>query len=156
MGNWDEYEDNDEFEGDEQQGGIKAVRAAQRKAAKEAAELREANAKLQAQLSRFTLTSVLEEKGLNPRLAKWMVKDGVDGSDEAAVSTWLEENAEDFGGSSPSSEPEPENEGAAQLAAMRNAEQNALPSGKTDELIRRIKESDGSPAAINAVIMGAK
>lgn len=157
MGNWDEFED-EEFENEQEQGGIKAVRAAQRKAAKEAADLREANAKLQSQLARFTLNDVLTQKGLNPKLAKWMVKDGIDGSDESAVTTWLTENANDFGLSSPSAGQEPPNdEGAAALAAIRNAEQNALPSeDKMAEITRRIQESDGSPAAINAIVMGLR
>lgn len=136
MGLYDDDEGYDDFdEGTGQKPtGIQQLRAAQKKAAKEAEALREQNAKLHAQLTRFTLRDVLEKKSLRPGLARAMVADGVDASDDNAINQWLANpsNQEDYafslaqGGGSPQGQSG--SNPAADFAAFQNAQSNALPA----------------------------
>jgi len=64
---------------------------------KEKTEALDGKAAAEGKLTEYTLKSTLADKVSNPdRAAKFLAKDGVDTSDEAAVSAWLEENSDLF------------------------------------------------------------
>jgi hypothetical protein len=82
------YNDYDGFEDDENEDGShgpKARATRRRLAAKRNKELEAQLAKLTSQLAERTLKDVLESKGLNPALGRFIIKDGIDATDQAAV-----------------------------------------------------------------------
>lgn len=146
------YDDFDGFDDDENEGqgqGMAQVRAAGKAAAKRAKELEAQLAKLTAQLGERNLKDVLESKGLNPALGRFIVKDGIDATDTAAVDAWLGENGSLFGfkptdaNSTPAEEQSPESDGLEELAAaqaqMQNASLGALPNDRAAQARTEIK-----------------
>lgn len=143
MGQYDGFgfEDNP----NEQETG-KTLREARDAAAKEAREAKAELAKLQSQLTERNLKDVLQEKSLNPGLAKWIAQDGIDGSDAAKVDEWLTQNAELIG-YKPQDQQSSEGQGApdaraAEFARMQAAQANALPAGQLSEAFAAIKGAD--------------
>lgn len=68
---------------------LKEQNAAFEKAQEQIASLTKANAAT-------SLSSILKEKKVSPRIAKWIAKDEVEPTEEA-ITKWLSENGEDFG-----------------------------------------------------------
>lgn len=140
---FDGFEDENEFEGQ----GMAQVRAAGKAAAKRAKELEAQLAKLTAQLGERNLKDVLESKGLNPALGRFILKDGIDATDTAAVDAWLGENGSLFGfkpaDATPAEEQAPEPDGLEELAAaqaqMQNASLGALPNDRAAQARTEIK-----------------
>lgn len=140
---FDGFEDENEFEGQ----GMAQVRAAGKAAAKRAKELEAQLAKLTAQLGERNLKDVLESKGLNPALGRFILKDGIDATDTAAVDAWLGENGSLFGftpaDATPAEEQTPEPDGLEELAAaqaqMQNASLGALPNDRAAQARTEIK-----------------
>lgn len=140
---FDGFEDENEFEGQ----GMAQVRAAGKAAAKRAKELEAQLAKLTAQLGERNLKDVLESKGLNPALGRFILKDGIDATDTAAVDAWLGENGSLFGftpaDATPAEEQAPESDGLEELAAaqaqMQNASLGALPNDRAAQARTEIK-----------------
>lgn len=155
---FDGFEDENEFEG--QGNGMAQVRAAGKAAAKRAKDLEAQLAKLTAQLGERNLKDVLESKGLNPALGRFIVKDGIDATDTAAVDAWLGENGSLFGfkptdatpAEGGSAEPDGLEELAAAQAQMQNASLGALPNDKYAQARTEIKGSktiDEAQAALD-------
>jgi hypothetical protein len=59
-------------------------------------------------LTEISLTAALTAKGVNPKAARFIVKDGVDASDETALSAWLDENSDLFPAAAPEAADPPE------------------------------------------------
>jgi len=163
--------DNDgfDFEDDERDSkSPKELRDAQRAAAKRAKELEAQVQQLSKQLAERNLKDVLEDKGLRPGLAKWIAKDEVDTSDQAAVEAWLVANQEEFNyslgdGSSNDSDDdagsdEEQDDTAAEFTRMQAASNGALPPNKYVEAEAQIKKAgatggvDGSLPEIQAAL----
>lgn len=167
---YNDYDGFDDDELDEGQGGSpKALREAQKAAAKRAKELEEQVNKLTSQLAERNLKDVLESKGLNPALGRFIIKDGVDATDQAAVDAWLGENGSLFGfkpqDASPAGEPEgpadfdvaadPTGELAAQYARMQSASQGALPNDRFQQATTELsgaKSLEDIQAVLNRAI----
>lgn len=153
MGQYDGFEFEDE--NGEQLSG-KALREARDKAANEAKELKKQLDALQAQLTERNLKDVLQEKSLDPRLARFMKADGIDGSDPAKVDSWLSENGELIG-YQPKQAPEAPREAdplADEFTRMQNAEVNALPAGTLSEAMSAVQKAE-SFADVNAALRRA-
>lgn len=144
--------DYDGFDYDDEERDAKSpkeLRDAQKAAAKRAKDLEAQVAKLTAQLGERNLKDVLERKGLNPALGRFIVKDGIDATDTAAVDAWLGENGSLFGfkptdaNSTPAEEQGPESDGLEELAAaqaqMQNASLGALPNDRAAQARTEIK-----------------
>jgi hypothetical protein len=147
-----------DFEDEDDQpaaGSPKALRDAHKKAARENAELKAQIAKIQTQLAQRNLQDVLQAKGLNPALGRFVLADGVDATDTAAVDSWLNENGSLFGVTpSAPDEQEAPDELAAEFAAMQNTQLNALPTGKFSEAQSALGKAE-SVEEINAVLRKA-
>lgn len=63
---------------------------------------------LRTQVQTRTASDVLKDKGYNPKAAKFLLKDGVDLSDEKAVDAWLAEEGEFFKVAGEGGTPNPE------------------------------------------------
>lgn len=140
---YDGFDDGDDADESENQ-GPKALRDAQKAAAKRNKELETQLAKLTSQLAERNLKDVLESKSLRPGLAKTIAKEGVDATDPAAIEAWLSDtaNQEDFafslaGDDSPADSDDDEADGHGELAAaqsrMQGASQGALPDDRIQQ-----------------------
>lgn len=96
------------------------------KSAKEA-EARAAAA--ESKLTEVRLSDVLKAKGVNPKAARFIVSDGVDASDETALTSWLDENKDLF----PAAAPE--------ATAQAQEAQQAVP----DEVVNSYQQFAGLP-----------
>lgn len=154
MGQYDGFEFEDGENGNEQLSG-KALRDARDAAAKEAKELRAELVKAQKLLTERNLKDVLQDKSLNPGLAKWLAQDGVDGSDVAKVDDWLNANAELIGYKPNASEEQTAPDArAVEFAKMQNLQANALPAGKDTEAYAALNTAEGIEA-MNAALRQA-
>jgi hypothetical protein len=143
MGQYDNgfpWEDDENV--NEQQSG-KALREARDAAAKEAKDLKKQLDDALKQLTERNLKDVLQEKSLNPGLAKWISQDGIDGSDAAKVDEWLTANAELIGYKPTTpEEPAEADPRAAEFARMQGVQVNALPAGKLSEAASRVANAE--------------
>jgi len=134
MGMYDDegYDDFDNRGGGRSSGG--ELRRQLEEALAKNKELTTEVGKLRGQVTTTTLKTVLEGKGYNPALSKFIAKDGVDPSDEKAVDTWLEENSSLFAGAKQvpdgdqQNQETPPGDAAAEFAAFQSAQLNALPA----------------------------
>lgn len=152
MGQYDGFEFEDE--NGEQLSG-KALREARDKAANEAKDLKKQLDAALSQLTERNLKDVLQEKSLDPRLARFLKADGIDGSDAAKVDTWLSENG-DLVGYTPKT-PEVPGEAdprAEAFARMQNVQANALPAGQLTEAYSAVDKAE-SFADVNAALRRA-
>ena len=104
---------------------IKKLRRAERAKDKQLKELQAELESLRKFQKESVIAKVLQEKGVNPKVAKFIPGD-VDLSPES-ISSWLDENAELFGVPAPSTGSEQSNANAADLAALR--QMDAVTSG---------------------------
>jgi hypothetical protein len=104
---------------------IKKLRRAERAKDKQLKELQAELETLRKFQKESVVAKVLQEKGVNPKVAKFIPGD-VDLSPES-ISSWLDDNAELFGVSAPSNGSEQSNANAADLAALR--QMDAVTSG---------------------------
>lgn len=154
MGQYDGFEFEDGENGNEQLSG-KALRDARDAAAKEAKELRAELVKAQKLLTERNLKDVLQDKSLNPGLAKWIAQDGIDGSDAAKVDEWLVANAELIGYKPKDSEEKLAPDArATEFARMQGLQANALPAGKQTEAYSALSTAEGIDD-VNAVLRQA-
>lgn len=141
MGQYDGFEFEDG--GNEELTG-KALRDARDAAAKEAKDAKAENAKLVKLLTERNLKDVLQDKSLNPGLAKWIAADGIDGSDATKVDEWLTANAELIGykPNAPEGQNVPDAR-ADEFAKMQGLQANALPAGKDSESYAALGKAEG-------------
>jgi hypothetical protein len=90
-----EYEDDDDF-GYESQGNdlVKQLRKANKQKERELAELREQFQSLNKAQRERTVSELLQSRGVNPKIAKFIPEDV---ADESALSSWLSEYGDAFG-----------------------------------------------------------
>jgi hypothetical protein len=152
MGQYDGFEFEDE-NGEQLTG--KALRDARDAAAKEARDLKQELKTLKDQLTERNLKDVLQEKALDPRLARFLKADGIDGSDAAKVDTWLSENG-DLVGYQPKAPDVPgeADPRAEAFARMQNVQANALPAGQLTEAFAAVEKAE-SFADVNAALRRA-
>lgn len=175
--------DYDEDEFDTEDNGPKGLRAALKKAQAELAAAAKQNDTLSKQLADLaakeksrSLSDILTTKGVSPKIAKFIEKDGVDATDEA-VTAWLDDNAEVFNvkqaQDTPEGEPEPTDTGADQqdpfagmpdefkavLAAMQQSQQAEAAGasangedGQTEAAITAIGQNAQSEDDITAAL----
>jgi hypothetical protein len=96
---WDDdddiFNDDDSNEGYDSDNGIKNLRKADRSKSKRIKELESELESLRNFQRETTVSSVLAEKGVNPKIASFIPKDIA--TDPEAIDNWLNENGEIFG-----------------------------------------------------------
>lgn len=155
MGQYDGFEFEDGGNGDQGNESGGELRKARDAAAKRAKDLEDQVDKLMKQLTERNLKDVLQDKSLNPGLAKWIAQDGIDGSDAAKVDEWLVANAELIGykPDAPDAQTAPDAR-AEEFRRMQNAQANALPAGKLTEAYSTLNTAEGIDD-VNAVLRQA-
>ena len=136
----DEDEDLDNVElGD---GGdlVKKLRKANRASEKRIKELTEQLEGFSKAQRESTVKSVLEQKGINPKAARLILKD-LDEVNEESVSNWLDDNADLFGIKVESTQNNPD------LAALRQQDvisQSALTPDRADDIELRLNNASSA------------
>lgn len=156
---WDMDDDDFDFEDQQpvQQDGsdlLKKLRKAKRADEKRIKELTEQLENLSKAQRERVIQEVLNQKGVNPKAAKWIAKDLTDVTEES-VSSWIEENADVIGYKPVTQEAAQEQQ--ASLAALRQQDivtQGALTPDREMDALQRIDDAQSADEIINMIRSG--
>ena len=139
---WDEDEDDQDIDTDTQMDGsdlLKKLRKAKRNDEKRIKELTEQLEGLSKSQRERTVKEVLEQKGVNPKAQRLILKD-LDDITEESVNNWLEDNADLFG----LVQPEVNEEQEINRAALRQQDivtQLGMTPDRAEDLLMRINNA---------------
>ena len=140
---WDEDEDDQDTDNEVQMDGsdlLKKLRKAKRNDEKRIKELTEQLEGLSKSQRERTVKEVLEQKGVNPKAQRLILKD-LDDITEESVNNWLEDNGDLFG----LTQPEATQEQQLNRAALRQQDmvtQLGMTPDRADDLLNRINNAE--------------
>ena len=140
---WDEDEDDLDTDNEVQMDGsdlLKKLRKAKRNDEKRIKELTEQLEGLSKSQRERTVKEVLEQKGVNPKAQRLILKD-LDDISEESVNTWLEDNGDLFG----LTQPEVNQEREINRAVLRQQDmvtQLGMTPDRADDLLNRINNAE--------------
>ena len=140
---WDEDEDDQDTDNEVQMDGsdlLKKLRKAKRNDEKRIKELTEQLEGLSKSQRERTVKEVLEQKGVNPKAQRLILKD-LDEITEESVNNWLEDNGDLFG----LVQPEANQEKELNRAALRQQDivtQLGMSPDRADDLLNRINSAE--------------
>ena len=149
---WDEDEDDLDTDNEVQMDGsdlLKKLRKAKRNDEKRIKELTEQLEGLSKSQRERTVKEVLEQKGVNPKAQRLILKD-LDDITEESVNTWLEDNGDLFG----LTQPEVRQEQELNRAALRQQDvvtQLGSTPDRAEDLLTRINNA-ASAEELNQII----
>lgn len=149
---WDEDEDDLDTDNEVQMDGsdlLKKLRKAKRNDEKRIKELTEQLEGLSKAQRERTVKEVLEQKGVNPKAQRLILKD-LDDISEESVNTWLEDNGDLFG----LTQPEVNQERELNRAALRQQDvvtQLGTSPDRAEDLLSRINNA-ASAEELNSII----
>ena len=149
---WDEDEDDQDTDTEVQMDGsdlLKKLRKAKRNDEKRIKELTEQLEGLSKSQRERTVKEVLEQKGVNPKAQRLILKD-LDEITEESVNTWLEDNGDLFG----LVQPEVRQEQELNRAALRQQDvvtQLGSSPDRAEDLLSRINNA-ASAEELNSII----
>ena len=149
---WDEDEDDQDTDNEVQMDGsdlLKKLRKAKRNDEKRIKELTEQLEGLSKSQRERTVKEVLEQKGVNPKAQRLILKD-LDDISEESVNTWLEDNGDLFG----LTQPEVSEEKELNRAALRQQDvvaQLGMSPDRAEDLLSRINNA-ASAEELNSII----
>jgi hypothetical protein len=149
---WDEDEDDLDTDNEVQMDGsdlLKKLRKAKRNDEKRIKELTEQLEGLSKAQRERTVKEVLEQKGVNPKAQRLILKD-LDDISEESVNTWLEDNGDLFG----LTQPEVNQERELNRAALRQQDvvtQLGSSPDRAEDLLSRINNA-ASAEELNSII----
>ena len=149
---WDEDEDDLDTDNEVQMDGsdlLKKLRKAKRNDEKRIKELTEQLEGLSKAQRERTVKEVLEQKGVNPKAQRLILKD-LDDISEESVNTWLEDNGDLFG----LTQPEVNQEKELNRAALRQQDvvtQLGTSPDRAEDLLSRINNA-ASAEELNSII----
>jgi hypothetical protein len=136
---WDEDEDDQDIDDTPLDGSdlLKKLRKAKRSDEKRIKELTEQLETLSKGQRERTVKDVLEKKGVNAKAARLILKD-IDDISEESVNNWLDDNADLFGITVPTTESNTNEVDRATLRQQDAITQNALTPDRAQDLNSRI------------------
>jgi DNA-binding transcriptional regulator YbjK len=149
---WDEDEDDQDTDNEVQIDGsdlLKKLRKAKRNDEKRIKELTEQLEGLSKSQRERTVKEVLEQKGVNPKAQRLILKD-LDDITEESVNNWLEDNGDLFG----LTQPEVNEEKELNRAALRQQDvvtQLGTSPDRAEDLLTRINNA-ASAEELNSII----
>ena len=149
---WDEDEDDQDTDNEVQMDGsdlLKKLRKAKRNDEKRIKELTEQLEGLSKSQRERTVKEVLEQKGVNPKAQRLILKD-LDDITEESVNNWLEDNGDLFG----LTQPEVNEEKELNRAALRQQDvvtQLGTSPDRAEDLLTRINNA-ASAEELNSII----
>lgn len=153
-----QYEDDYEYEDQEEVDGtdlVKKLRKAERLKEKRIKELESELSEIQTARRSDVINSVLSEKGVNTKIAKFIPSDVEPTPD--ALNSWLEQNADVFGIQF-EKEPEQSEDQQRQLRTLRQIDAvtaNASVPVGSDDILNRLDQADSADDIIK-MIYGAE
>jgi hypothetical protein len=149
---WDEDEDDLDTDNEVQMDGsdlLKKLRKAKRNDEKRIKELTEQLEGLSKAQRERTVKEVLEQKGVNPKATRLILKD-LDDITEESVNAWLEDNGDLFG----LSQPEVNEEKELNRAALRQQDivtQLGMTPDRAEDMAMRIQNADSAEEILNMI-----
>ena len=149
---WDEDEDDLDTDNEVQLDGsdlLKKLRKAKRNDEKRIKELTEQLEGLSKAQRERTVKEVLEQKGVNPKATRLILKD-LDDITEESVNAWLEDNGDLFG----LSQPEVNEEKELNRAALRQQDivtQLGMTPDRAEDMAMRIQNADSAEEILNMI-----
>ena len=149
---WDEDEDDLDTETEVQMDGsdlLKKLRKAKRNDEKRIKELTEQLEGLSKSQRERTVKEVLEQKGVNPKAQRLILKD-LDEITEESVNNWLEDNGDLFG----LTQPEVSQEKELNRAALRQQDmvtQLGMTPDRAEDMAMKIANADSAEEIINMI-----
>lgn len=147
---WDDEDDDDVQETRQPSDNdlLKQLRKELKTKSKMLSEMETQLSSMKSEQRQTTIKSVLESKGVSPKIAKFIPQD-IDSSAEA-IDSWIQENADVFGLTvqTPSEEQSPD------LAALRQIDTviaNAQPPAGMEDLLLRINEAESIDDITNLI-----
>lgn len=159
MSNYDDDSDDFDFDPNETN-AMREVRKAQRAAEKRAKELEAELVKFRENERQRNLSHLLDQRGLNQKVAKFIPTDMVD---EQAISSWLDDYADVFtgtaGGGAPQVKGQAQDEPNVDLSGYEQlntaAAAGAAPVGDEADMLARIKGAS-TPEELNKLLFGSQ
>lgn len=148
------YEDDDDYTSDDDYGqneGLKNLRKADRDKAKKIKELEAELQSLRDFQRKSVVSSVLNDKGVNPKIAAFIPQDI--STDAEAIGKWLEEYGDVFGVQTQSVAQEKQvNPDLAALRQIDNVVNTALSPDDFNDLSSRIDNAQSQEELINLIL----
>ena len=146
---WDDEDDDLDNEVESNDGGdlVKKLRKAKRADEKRIKELTEQLESLSKVQRERTVREVLEQKGVNTKAARLILKD-LDEVNEDSVSNWLNENGDLFGINQGSQQSEEQEISRAQLRQQDLVTQNAVSPNRNEDVEMRLENATSAEEII--------
>lgn len=147
------YEDDDFFEEEDQASGLQNLRKADRAKSKRIKELETELESLRSFQRQSVVSSVLNERGVNPKIATFIPSDISD--DPESISKWLDEHGEIFGVQPQLQQQAIDQETLAALRQIDAATNSALSPDEVNDVFSRINNAQSAEELLE-MIYGAE
>ena len=147
------YEDDDDlFEEEDQTGGLQNLRKADRAKSKRIKELETELESLRNFQRQSVVSSVLNERGVNPKIATFIPSDVA--NDPESISKWLDEYGEIFGVQAQAQQPMVDQENLSTLRQIDAVTGSALSPDDVNDMFSRLNNAQ-SAEELMEMIYGA-
>lgn len=146
------YEDDDDFLEEDQTSGLQNLRKADRAKSKRIKELETELESLRSFQRQSVVSSVLNERGVNPKIATFIPSDIAD--DPESIGRWLDENGEIFGVQSQVQQPIVDQQNLSTLREIDSVIGSALSPDDVNDLFSRLNNAQ-SAEELMEMIYGA-
>ena len=147
------YEDDDDFfEEEDQTSGLQNLRKADRAKSKRIKELETELEGLRSFQRQSVVSSVLNERGVNPKVATFIPSDIA--NDPESISKWLDENGEIFGVQPQAQQPMIDQENLSALRQIDAVTNSALSPDDVNDMFSRLNNAQ-SAEELMEMIYGA-
>jgi hypothetical protein len=144
------YEDDDDFlEEEDQTGGLQNLRKADRAKSKRIKELESELEGLRNFQRQSVVSSVLNERGVNPKIATFIPSDVA--NDPESISKWLDEYGEIFGVQSQAQQPMVDQENLSTLRQIDAAIGSALSPDDVNDVFSRINNAQSAEELLEMI-----
>jgi hypothetical protein len=136
------YEDDDFLEEDDQTGGLQNLRKADRAKSKRIKELETELEGLRSFQRQSVVSSVLTERGVNPKVATFIPSDVA--NDSESIGKWLDEHGEIFGVQPQTKQPMVDQQNLSMLQQIDAVTNSALSPDDVNDIFSRINNAQSS------------
>jgi hypothetical protein len=144
------YEDDDDFlEEEDQTGGLQNLRKADRAKSKRIKELESELEGLRNFQRQSVVSSVLNERGVNPKIATFIPSDVA--NDPESISKWLDEYGEVFGVQPQAQQPMVDQENLSTLRQIDAAIGSALSPDDVNDVFSRINNAQSAEELLEMI-----
>jgi len=144
------YEDDDDFlEEEDQTGGLQNLRKADRAKSKRIKELETELESLRNFQRQSVVSSVLNERGVNPKVATFIPSDIA--NDSESIGKWLDEHGEIFGVQVQTQQPMVDQENLSMLREIEAVTGSALSPDDVNDIFSRINNAQSAEELLEMI-----